>query len=58
MLGIRPGWLRTHRKAQRPAMGAFRVVDKHHYRSATNSLPVNDAVSSTACVPDTGDTSD
>ena len=27
MLGIRPGWLRTHRKAQRPAIGAFRSVD-------------------------------
>ena len=28
----------------------------HQYFSATNFLPVNDAVSSTACVPDTGET--
>ena len=49
MRGIRPGSPRTRRKAQRPAMGAFRAATMHQYFSATNFLPVNDAESSTAC---------
>src|SRR5262249_24319078 len=53
MLGIRPDWLRMHRKAQRPAMGAFRAATMHQYFSATNFLPVSDAMSSSvsSCVP-------
>src|SRR5262249_58806583 len=49
MLGIRPGRLRTHRKAQRRRWAPFRATTMHQYFSATNFLPVNDAVSSTAC---------
>src|SRR6516164_9238535 len=53
MLGIRPDWLRMYRKAQRPAMGAFRAATMHQYFSATNFLPVSDAMSSivSSCVP-------
>src|SRR5262249_41847273 len=53
MLGIRPDWLRMHRKAQRPAMGAFRAATMHQYFSAINFLPVSDAMSSivSSCVP-------
>src|SRR5215470_19828542 len=53
MLGIRPDWLRMHRKARRPAMGAFRAATMHQYFSATNFLPVSDAMSSivSSCVP-------
>jgi hypothetical protein len=47
MLGIRPGWLRTHRKAQRPAIGAFRAVDNASI-FLSNKIPFP---STTLCPP-------
>src|SRR5262249_49505678 len=46
MLGIRPGRLRTHRKAQRPAMGAFRVRQCINIAQQQISFP-----STTLCPP-------